>query len=300
MRLFLPVFVLIVIVAVSTVGFLIFYILITPEVFPNDECTMGWLCKDYYHKAYRGWDCSWTSITECLNGCESGECLGTAPTTCTEGWTCASAETKGYHNADCSWSELTYCPNGCEDGSCLTVDGSAGGSDGEGSGNGSGGGDDGDNGEEPDFWAGATPEDFIKDGLSIILLANNTGPCERDSAIAESPAGCSGDSCQVYLYIYGFQDETCAENVFDIDTVGSSDFADFSGSVYLMEIAEQRLVRTEQEYPEITNYGYIWQQNRFVFTMEGNNDIYLVENLGWMVSRYSEGELTLQLIEVLK
>jgi len=299
---FWVVFVSIVVIATLSVAVFVFHILTNPQDFPNEECEMGWGCMDYYHKAFRSWDCEWSTITECSDGCENGECLITAPTTCSQSWKCTSVDTKGYLNTDCSWTNITYCPNGCEEGECEIII-----SGGSGNGGGSGGGGNEGTEQEPGFWEDKTPEDFIRDSLSIKLLANKTGPCERDSAIAETPAQCSDnyilyqtENCKAFLYIYGFQNEECAKTVFDIDNIDGSSFADFPGNVYLMQINNQKLVKTVQDYPNSTNYGYIWQVNRFVFTMEGNNDIYLIENLGWIVSQYSSSDLTLYLIEILK
>ncbi len=79
------------------------------------ECTPGWKCRDYYHRAYQNSDCTWSSSTYCQDGCSNGYCIGDG---CTPGWRCKDSYNKAYQNSDCSWSSITYCSNRCENGYC--------------------------------------------------------------------------------------------------------------------------------------------------------------------------------------
>lgn len=42
----------------------------------SQQCTPGWKCKDYNHRAYQNQDCSWSNEEFCQNGCLNGSCIG--------------------------------------------------------------------------------------------------------------------------------------------------------------------------------------------------------------------------------
>lgn len=302
---YLPIF--IAALLITIIGLFAVLVLIMPDVGLSVRCaiTSEWECKDYYHRGFSNTDCSWDNITYCEYGCEDARCLTEQPETCTSGWKCNSVNARAYHNEDCSWSDTEYCANGCEYNECVQGTSGPMGSEESGDVNGNTGGGGGE--AEPGFWETVNIEDFINSGLSVLLIADSNNSCEKDFAIAETPSGCSGnftyyvsENCDAYEYIYGFQDEDCAKNKFDIEDIDDSILVSFEGNVYLMEIGGQRVIKVSRIYPISTEFGYIWQKNRFVFTLNSNNDAYLMEQLEWMVSRYSdEQNMTLELIEVL-
>ena len=52
-----------------------------PTIQPQEQptCTKLWICKDGNTRAYRNADCAFTDVTNCPNGCESGECKTETP-----------------------------------------------------------------------------------------------------------------------------------------------------------------------------------------------------------------------------
>ena len=90
-------------------------------------CTAGWECTDSTHKAYKESDCTWSSVTNCANGCSNGECLSPKKSNgescsvsddcdsgnCLDEGVCGPAGTECWSNNGCNINE------NCQDGLCV-------------------------------------------------------------------------------------------------------------------------------------------------------------------------------------
>jgi subtilisin family serine protease len=81
-------------------------------------CTAGWKCQDSTHKGYQNSDCTWSNVTYCEHGCDSGTCIAcTSASHCgTDGYTgspyCSNNDVyQNYRTYSCNnpGTALAYC-----------------------------------------------------------------------------------------------------------------------------------------------------------------------------------------------
>lgn len=80
------------------------------------SCSEGFICKDYYHRAYQSSDCSIKQEQYCEKGCESGSCN----TICKPGaLICGDKVLRVCDSSGNTWLNKEICEFGCKDGKCL-------------------------------------------------------------------------------------------------------------------------------------------------------------------------------------
>lgn len=87
---------------------------------PLSDCTVGWSCIDFRHRANRLKNCTVTKVETCPVVCDAGRCLSRARSnvTCTPGFKCKGEFLKGYQMEGCDWTSETKCEYGCSNNTC--------------------------------------------------------------------------------------------------------------------------------------------------------------------------------------
>ncbi|MBI2151342.1 hypothetical protein HYU21_01295 [Candidatus Woesearchaeota archaeon] len=87
---------------------------------PSTDCTVGWSCIDFRHRANRLENCTVTKVETCPVVCDNGRCLSRARSniTCTPGFKCKGEFLKGYQMEGCDWTSETKCEYGCANNTC--------------------------------------------------------------------------------------------------------------------------------------------------------------------------------------
>ncbi|MFA5406271.1 MAG: sialidase family protein [Candidatus Nanoarchaeia archaeon] len=167
------------------------------RLLPN--CSAGWGCYSISQRGYQDFDCSWSSVSTCPNGCSGGVCVNLCSgVTCSD--YCSSAI--AYFSGACSLGTCSYSSTNCSAGYC-----------------------DGSTRYYGASCSGGSCVSYSSTNCSAPTCEGSTrkynGYCTNDSCVYESEVcdiGCSGGECTSGFY-------SCSAGVPVVDFSGTTTFS---------------------------------------------------------------------------